>query len=110
MRGPPQMAGGNSGYRAMISSYIALVWTGDMHIVAYARYSSGGSQQLVAQLLDAKASPVGGPVAMPLCTSKPAFVDLAAAWGGDTMAVAFMSGYTSSKGARLCVSRVRCLP
>jgi len=51
--GPPQVAGGNAGFGAMISRYIALVWTGGMHIVAYARYSSGGSQQLVAQLLDA---------------------------------------------------------
>ena len=106
--GPPQVAGGNSGYGAMISRYIALVWTGGMHIVAYARYSSGGSQQLVAQLLDAQASPMGSPVAMPLCTSKPAFVDLAAAWGKDTLAVAFMG--STSKSARLCVSRMRCQP
>ena len=32
--------------------------------------------------------------------SNPALVDLAAAWGGDTQAVAFMSDYTGSKGAR----------
>ena len=106
--GPPQVAGGNSGFGAKISRYIALVWTGGMHIVVYSRYSSGGSQQVVAQLLDAQASPVGGPVAMPVCTSKPAFVDLAAAWGKDTLAVTFIG--STSKSARLCVSRMRCQP
>ena len=105
--GPPRVAGGNAGFGAMIARYIAHVWTGGMHIVVYSRYSRGGSH-LVAQLLDAKASPVGGPVNMPLCNTKSAMIDLAAAWGGGTLAVAIMGGFTVSKGARLCVSRLRC--
>jgi len=109
--GPPQAVGGSAGYGAMIARYISLTWTGGMHIVVYSRYSSSGSSQLVAQLFDAHASPVGGPVSMPMCTTRPAStVNLAAAWGGDTLAVAVRGGSSGSQSARLCLSRVRCQP
>jgi hypothetical protein len=102
--------GTNASFGAMISRYIAMVWTGDMHIVVYTQYQSSGASRLVAQLLDAKGAKVGHqPVAMPMCSPKQAGVDLAAAWGGGTLSVATMGGYSSTKATQLCVSRVRCV-
>ena len=107
--GQPRGAGQNADYGAMIARYIAMVWTGGMHVVVYSRWSTTGSA-LVAQLLDHKGATVGTPVPLPLCTPKPLFVNLAAAWGNGSLAVAASGGYSSGKGARLCVSRIRCLP
>ena len=107
--GQQHAAGQNAEYGAMIARYISLVWTGGMHVVVYARWTSTSSA-LVAQLLDGKGATVGTPVALPLCPPKPMFVNLAAAWGKDSLAVATMGGYNSAKGARLCVSRLRCVP
>ena len=109
--GPPRTVGGTADFGAMIAKYISLTWTGGMHIVVYSRYTSTGSPRLVAQLLDAHASPVGGPVNMPMCNTRPPVtVHLAAAWGGDTLAVAVREGSSGSQSARLCLSRVRCQP
>jgi hypothetical protein len=107
--GPARGVGTPASFGAMISRYIAMVWTGDMHIVVYTQYQSSGASRLVAQLLDAKGAKVGQPVAMPMCSPKQPGVDLAAAWGGGTLSVATMGGYSSTKAARLCVSRIRCV-
>ncbi len=106
--GKPRVVGGNAAYGAVIARYVSLVWTGGMHVAVYARWTKTSKSPLVAQLLDGKGVPVGGPVVVPLCTSNPAYMDLAAAWGKDTLAVA-TNGFTST-GARLCLSRIRCLP
>ena len=107
--GPSRGVGTGASFGAMISRYIAMVWTGGMHIVVYAQYQTGGTR-LVAQLLDAKGGQVGQPVAMPICSSKQPLMDLDAAWGGGTLAVASMGGYSSAMHTQLCVSRMRCAP
>lgn len=112
--GPPRMAGTSAGFGAMIARYIALVWTGGMHVVVYTRYPGAGSQ-LVAQLLDSKGISKGQPVAVPVCSPKQPGVNLAAAWGGGglaggTLAVAAMGGYSANSAAQLCLSRMRCMP
>ena len=107
--GKARVVGGNASYGALIASYVSLVWTGGMHVVVYERYSSTSSA-LVAQLVDAKGGTVGGPVTVPLCTPKAVVVDLAAAFGGDTLAVVTRGAHPGAEGVRLCVSRMRCMP
>ena len=107
--GQPRPAGQNADVGAMIARYISLVWTGGMYVVVYSRWTKTSSA-LVAQLLDGKGATVGAPVALPLCTPKPVFVNLDAAWGKGYLAVATMGGYSTATDGRLCVSRMRCTP
>ena len=79
-----------------------------MFVLVYSHTMTPAGSQLRAQLLDGSGARGGGAVAVPGCSNRPAsIVDHAAAWGGDTFAVA-SGGFSSGKSARLCVSRLRC--
>ena len=80
----------------MIARYISLTWTGGMFVVVYSHTITPTGSQLRAQLLDGSGAKVGGAVGLPGCANRPSsIVNLAAAWGGDTLAVA-SSGYSSA--------------